>query len=169
MGKDVFKFLSTNGYTIERVPRGDKHANGIAERQVGLIEEMTNVAMLAVIPPVPQAFWDFAMVYASDTRNFNFCKSINSSPYKFETNNDVDIRKLHGFWDKCWIQIPVVKRDGKVGSPRASKGRFLGYHLQQVQYELYYILNLTEKGHYGSISLSKEVLFDNNISHQVDY
>ena len=127
------------------------------------MEEMTNVAMLAVTPPVPQNYWDWAMTYSSDTRNFNFSKPINTSPYKYETGYDIDIRKVHGYFDKVWILIPHNKRDGKVGSPRASKGVFLGYHLQDCLYDLYYILNITAKGHYGSISLSKDVLFDNNI------
>ena len=67
------------------------------------------------------------------------------------------------FFDRVWILVPVNKRDGKVGSPRASKGLFLGYHLRHDLYDLFYVLNVTSTGHYGSICLSKDVLFDNNI------
>ena len=84
-------------------------------------------------------------------RNFNFSKTINTSPYKYETGHDIDIRKLHGFFDRVWILVPQNKRDGKVGSPRASKGVFLGYHLRHDLYDLFYILNATSTGHYGSI------------------
>jgi hypothetical protein len=57
MSVAVSTYLSEKGYVVEPVPRKDKHANGIAERKVGLLEEMTNVAMLAVEPPVPNLFW----------------------------------------------------------------------------------------------------------------
>ena len=50
-------------YSIERTPTRDRHANGIAERSVGLITAKTNTAMLAPTPPVPNKFWDLAMAY----------------------------------------------------------------------------------------------------------
>ena len=40
---------------------------------------------------------------------------------------------------------------------------FLGYHLRHNLYDLFYALNVTSTGYYGSICLSKDVLFDNNI------
>ena len=47
--------LGRNSYVVERtLPRGmDKHANGVAERTVGLMTTKTNVAMLALTPNVP--------------------------------------------------------------------------------------------------------------------
>jgi hypothetical protein len=44
---------SMYGYRIEPIPPRDKHANGIAERAVGVISAKTNLHMLAPSPRVP--------------------------------------------------------------------------------------------------------------------
>jgi hypothetical protein len=66
--EEFLAFTSSIGYNLERTPVRDKHANGIAERTVGLISAKTNVAMMSPTPRVPQSYWDFAMAYACDTQ-----------------------------------------------------------------------------------------------------
>ena len=59
------------GYRTEPTPPGDKHANGISERTVGVIAAKCNTIMLAPTPPVPPKFWDIAMIYLCATMSFN--------------------------------------------------------------------------------------------------
>jgi hypothetical protein len=47
------RHMFTFGYRIEKTAPRDKHANGIAERQVGTITAKANIAMLAPSPRVP--------------------------------------------------------------------------------------------------------------------
>ena len=68
---------------LERSPPRHKHANGVAERSVGLATSKTNTAMLAPNPPVPQRYWDLAMAYALHTMSLNFNERIKDSPYHF--------------------------------------------------------------------------------------
>lgn len=157
------EYLATKFYMVEIVPPRNKKANGVAERSVGIMEEMTNVAMLAPQKPVPQVFWDHAMVYAANTKNFNYSKQINTSPYKYETGNDIDIKKLHGFFDTCWVLIDPKLRDSKVGAARADRAYFLGYFMTTTQFDLYLFVKVTGAGKYGKVGMSKDLLFDPNL------
>jgi hypothetical protein len=58
-------------YTSRTPPR-DKHANGIAERTVGIVIATANVALLALVPRAPQRYWDLAIMYACVTMAFNY-------------------------------------------------------------------------------------------------
>lgn len=140
---------------METVPPRDKRANEMAERAVGIMEEFTNVAMLAPFPPVSQLFWDHAMIYSAHTKNFNFNKTIYTSPYKFETSNDIDIKKLHGFFDKCWILIDPAAR--------AEKGCFLGYYMTTVQFHFYLYVKVTANARFSNGGMSKDLLLDSNL------
>lgn len=147
----------------EKVPPRDKHGSGIAERSVGIMEECTNADMLAPEPKVPQAFWTDAMAYAATTQNFIFHKTINTSPYKYETGNDIDLAKLHGFWDSSWVLIDPTLRDTKVGAPRAEKAKFMGYWMTTVQFDSYFFVTITANGKTSRIGMSKDILFDSNM------
>jgi hypothetical protein len=46
------KITASFGYRLERTPERDKHANGVAERTVGIIAVKTNIAMLNPFPSV---------------------------------------------------------------------------------------------------------------------
>lgn len=163
----VISFMSGKGYRIERTPPRDKSAGGVAESSVGRIENATNTAMLAVIPQVPQSFWDHAMTYAANTLNINYSSSIGTSPYTYTTGNKVDVRKLHGFWDSIWVLIPKEQRDSKVGCDRAMKGRWLGYLSFKIQYELHVVLVVSENNKYGKVAITKDVLFDAQMNFNV--
>ena len=118
--EEFLAFTSSIGYNLERTPVRDKHANGIAERTVGLISAKTNVAMMSPKPRVPQSFWDFAMAYACDTHSYNYSSVIGTSPYMKITGQPVDIRYLQPFWSSCYVFIPREERN-KVGSTRDRK------------------------------------------------
>jgi hypothetical protein len=161
--REFKKFLFDNKYRVESTPPRDKHAGGVAENSVGRIENATNKAMLACYPPAPQTVWDHAMKYAASTINYNLSSKIGTSPYTYETGNNVDISKLHGFFDRCWVLIPAVERDGKVGSPRANKARWLMAHPNKIQFDLHVVLIILPGTYYGKIALTKDVLFDSNL------
>ena len=95
--------LNEYSYIVERTPPRDKHANGIAERAVGVIATKTNVAMLAPTPNVPPKYWCLAMSYACTTQSFNYAPRIDDSPYHFTTGQHVDIKHLHPFWARCYV------------------------------------------------------------------
>ena len=59
------------GYRLERTPERDKHANGVAERTVGVIALKANIAMLNPFPFEPSKYWDLAMTDACDTHSSN--------------------------------------------------------------------------------------------------
>ena len=108
---EMVSLLSAYSYGIEKTPPRDKHAGGIAERSVLLMENMTNVAMLAPVPPVPRSFWDYAMRYCSVTTNFNYKKAIGTSPYHYSTGCHVDVKMLHPFFANIWVLVPGDKRE----------------------------------------------------------
>ena len=111
--EEFFAFTSSIGYNLERTPVRDKHANGIAERTVGLISAKTNVAMMSPTPRVPQSYWDFAMAYACDTLSYNFSSVIGTSPYMKITGQPVNIKNLQPFWSSCYVsRINRIRNTG---------------------------------------------------------
>ena len=156
--------LSKFGYEVERSPPRDKHANGVAERTVGLVTTKANTAMLAPTTPVPQRFWDFAMAYACHTMSFNYNSRIKDSPYHFLHHQHVDIKQLHPFWSICYVYIPLKNRVGKLGSPRAYKAHFVGYNFSTIMFPNYLVLEILPKGRYSMVRSSKDVIFDSSVN-----
>jgi hypothetical protein len=91
-------FTASFGYRLERTPERDKHANGVAERTVGITAVKTNIAMLNPFPSVSAKYWDLAMTYACDTHSFNSNSRINDSPYHYITGRHIDVTQLHPFF-----------------------------------------------------------------------
>ena len=164
--EEFLAFTSSIGYNLERTPVRDKHANGVAERTVGLISAKTNVAMMSPTPRVPQSYWDFAMAYACDTHSYNFSSVIGTSPYMKITGQPVDIKYLQPFWSSCYVFIPREERN-KIGSPRAYKAHFVGYANTSLLFPNYVVVPVTEDGHYLKFKDSKNVIFDPSINFAV--
>ena len=91
------KCLGGFGYRTEPTPPRDKHANGVAERTVGVIAGKCNTIMLAPTPPVPPKFWDTVCASMS----FNYNSVIGTSPYNMLTKKHAVVKHLHAFWSKC--------------------------------------------------------------------
>ena len=164
--QEFLAFTSSIGYNLERTPVRDKHANGVAERSVGLIASKTNVAMMSPTPKVPQSYWDFAMAYACDTNSYNYSSVIGTSPYMKITGQPVNIKYLQPFWSACYVFIPREERN-KVGSPRAYKAHFLGYANTNILFPNYIVLPVNDKGQYMKYKDSKNVIFDPTINFSV--
>ena len=162
---EFLAFVSALGYTLERTPVRDKHAGGIAERAVGVVVAKTNVAMLSPNTPVPQAFWDWAMTYATDTLSYNFNSTIGTSPYTMITGKPVNIKYLVPFFASCYVFIPLIERI-KLGVKRAYKAKLLGYSNTSLLFPNYVVIPF-ENGHYGKIKDSKDVIFDPTIDFSV--
>ena len=148
------------GYRIEPTPPRDKHANGVAERTVGLIAAKCNTVMLAPVPPVPPKFWDLAMTYVCTTMAFCYHSAIGTSPYHMISKKHVVVKHLHAFWTKCWVHIPTKDAGGKVGRPRAYEARFVGYDATATLEPTYKVIEILPKGKYGCVRVSKDVVFD---------
>ena len=164
--EEFLAFTSSIGYNLERTPVRDKHANGVAERTVGLISAKTNVAMMAPNPHAPQSYWDFAMAYACDTHSFNYSSVIGTSPYMKITGQPVDIKYLQPFWSSCYVFIPREERN-KIGSPRAYKAQFVGYANRSILFPNCIVIPVTRTGHYLKFKDSKNVIFDSTINFDV--
>lgn len=162
--EDFLRLMAKYSYYIEHSPTRDKHAQGIAERSVGLIATKTNVAMLAPTPAVPLKYWCLAMSYACITHSFNYSSRIDDSPYHMTTGKHIDIKSLHPFWARCYVHIPLKDRGGKVGHPRAYQGHFVGYLYTSTLYDNFIILPVLDDGKYGKIRHSKDVIFDDSIN-----
>ena len=152
------------GYRLERTPERDKHANGVAERTVGIIAVKTNIAMLNPFPSVPGKYWDLAMTYACDTHSFNPNSRINDSPYHYITGRHVDVTQLHPFFARCFVHIPPSERDSKIGDPRAYKAHFVGYDYTSILTKTYKVIEVYADGRYGKVRSSKDVIFDHSIN-----
>ena len=152
-----------NYYNVHS-PTRDKHAQGIAERSVGVIATKTNIAMMAPTPNVPPKYWCLAMSYACITHSFNYSTRINDSPYHFTTGHHININSLHPFWARVYVHIPLKDRKGKVGHRRAYQGHFVGYLFTSTVFDNFIILDVLENGHYGIIRHSKDVIFDTSIN-----
>jgi transposase InsO family protein len=100
---EFLHWASQQGFRLERVPPRDKHANGAAERAVGVLTLTTNVIMLTPTPPVPLCFWDLAMEYAADTLSFCYSKAIKTSPYVLLHKAPVPFKFLQPFWTSCYV------------------------------------------------------------------
>ena len=161
-------FLATAaafGYRLERTPERDKHANGIAERSVGVIATKTNIAMLQPAPAVPHKYWDLAMTYACDTHSFNPITRLGTSPYHKITGRHVDVGQLRPFWARCYVHIPLQFRAGKVGYARAYKAHFVGYDYTSVLTRTYKVFEVYADCTYGKVRSSKSVIFDQSIKY----
>jgi hypothetical protein len=112
MSRTFLECMARHGYEVERTPPRDKHANGIAERTVGIVIAKANVALLALVPRAPQRYWDLAIMYACVTMVFNYNFAIDDSPYLMTTGQHIDINHLHPFWAKCYVYIPLEQRSG---------------------------------------------------------
>jgi hypothetical protein len=115
MSQEFLKLLHDFGYEREETPPRDKHANGRAERTVGVVEVKINTTMLHT--SVPQAFWDLAMIYTCHIHAFNPHSRTGMSPYTYVTGQPVDINELHPFWCSVYFFIPPKDRLGKSGLP----------------------------------------------------
>ena len=160
MSRQFLACLASHNYEIERTAPRDKHANGIAERTVGIITAKANVALLAPTPRAPQRYWDLAIQYACVTQSFNLHSAIEDSPYHLITGNHVDIKNLHPFWAKCYVYIPIEQRSGKLGFARAYDARLVGYAFTSTEFRAYYVVQDYGKGVYGKVRCSKDVTFD---------
>ena len=158
-------FVASKGYSLERTPPRDKHAGGVAERAVGVIVAKTNVAMLSPDNPVPQSYWDLAMIYACDTASYNFSSVIGTSPYMKITGKPINIKYLQSFWSSCYVFIPQSERV-KLGSRRAYKAKFVGYSNTFLLFPNYFVLPYSN-GQYGKIRESKDVIFDPTIDFRI--
>ena len=163
--QEFLALTSSFGYNLERTPVRDKHANGVAERSVGLISAKTNVAMMSCKPSVPQSFWDFAMAYACDTHSYNFSSVIGTSPYMKITGKPIDVKYLQPFWASCYVFIPREERH-KIGSPRAYKAHLLGYANTNLLFPNYIVQPVID-GHYTKYKDSKNVIFDPAINFSI--
>ena len=162
--KEFIACLSAFGYRIERTPARDKHANGVAERTVGVIATKTNIAMLAPSPPVPQQFWELAMTYTCVTHSFNYNHRINDSPYHYITGSAIDVKQLHPFWARCYVHIPLKDRNSKIGCPRAYNAHFVGYDYTSTLTKTYFVIEIHSDGTYGKVRSSKDVIFDQSLN-----
>ena len=162
---EFLAFASSKGYSLERTPARDKHAGGVAERQVGHIVAKTNVAMLSPDNPVPQSYWNLAMSYACDTASYNYNSVIGTSPYMKITGQPVNIKYLQPFWSSCYVFIPLSERT-KLGAKRAYKAKFAGYANTFLLFPHYYVIPF-KNGQYGKMRESKDVIFDPTIDFKV--
>ena len=149
------KCLGGFGYRTEPTPPRDKHANGVAERTVGVIAAKCNTIMLAPTPHVPPKFWDIAMSYVCATMSFNYNSVIGTSPYNMLTKKHVVVKHLHAFWSKCSVFIPTKDAGGKVGQPRAYQARFIGYDMTTTLEPTYKVIEILDKVKYGKRSTSR--------------
>ena len=161
---DAFlQFVSEHGFTLEFTPPRDKHANGIAERAVGVVVAKANEAMLGSTVPCPKNLWTYAMTYAVQTLNFNPNKHVNTSSYNYETGLHTDMNHMRTFFSEGYLFTQKEKRLSKLGCPRAQLCHFLTYHFTTAFQPNYVVLPVLGPGKYGQIIVSKDVIFDDSI------
>ena len=71
--------------------------------------------------------WPHAIQYAIDTANFNPNSTVADSAYHYEAGLPINMHHLHPFFCVGYMFIPLGKRAGKLGCPRAQLVHFLGY------------------------------------------
>ena len=157
---EFLQWLHKFGYRLEPTPPRDKHANGIAERAVGVLSMKCNIAMQPSRLTVPQKFWDLAFEYTCITQAFNYHSAIKTSPYHLITGKHVILKHLKAFWSLCWVHIALEDRKGKIGFPRAYKARFVGYDLSRTLEPSFKVIEILPTGIYGKLRTSKDVIFD---------
>ena len=168
---EFLQCLHNFGYRLEPTPPRDKHANGIAERAVGVLSMKCNITMQPLGMTVPQKFWDLAFEYTCITHAFNYHSAIKTSPYHLITGKHVILKNLKAFWSLCWVHIALEDRKGKIGFPRAYKARFVGYDLSRTLEPCFKVIEILPTGIYGKIRTSKDVIFDkdNNYNYTDEY
>ena len=168
---EFLQCLHNFGYRLEPTPPRDKHANGIAERAVGVLSMKCNITMQPLGMSVPQKFWDLAFEYTCITHAFNYHSAIKTSPYHLITGKHVILKNLKAFWSLCWVHIALEDRKGKIGFPRAYKARFVGYDLSRTLEPCFKVIEILPTGIFGKIRTSKDVIFDkdNNYNYTDEY
>ena len=162
---EFLQCLHKFGYRLEPTPPRDKHANGVAERAVGVLSMKCNIAMQPPGITVPQKFWDLAFEYTCVTQAFNYHSAIKTSPYHLITGKHVNLKNLKAFWSLCWVHIALEDRKGKIGFPRAYKARFVGYDLSRTLEPCFKVIEIHPTGIYGKLRTSKDVIFDNEYNY----
>ena len=156
--KEVLEFMATRGYKIEFTPPRDKHANGTAERMVGLVTSKTNGAMIE--NNAPPSYWCWAMLKTSQDLNFNYSAKIGTSPYNFVAKSHIDMKYLHSFFAECYMFIPLSERSSKLPARRAQRCRFLAYSYTTILVPTYVVVPVLDNGTYGGVRVSKDIIFD---------
>ena len=162
---EFLQCLYNFGYRLEPTPPCDKHANGIAERAVGVLSMKCNITMQPLGTRVPQKYWDLACEYTCVTHAFNYHSAIKTSPYHLITEKHVILKNLKAFWSLCWVHIALEDRKGKIGFPRAYKARFFGYDLSRTLELSFKVIEILPTGIYGKIRTSKDVIFDKDTNY----
>ena len=139
---------------MEPTPPCDKHANGIAERAVGVLSMKCNITMQPLGTRVPQKYWDLAFEYTCVTHAFNYQSAIKTSPYHLITGKHGILKNLTAFWSLYWVHIALEDRKGKIGFPRAYKARFVGYDLSRTLQPSSKVIEILPTGIYGKIRTS---------------
>ena len=101
---EFLQYLHNFGYRLEQTLPRDKHANGIAERAVGVLSMKCNITMQPLGMTVPQKFWDLAFEYTCITHAFKNHSAIKTSPYHLITGKHVILKNLKAFWSLCCVR-----------------------------------------------------------------
>ena len=115
---EFLQCLYNFGYRLEPIPPRDKHANGVAERAVGVLSMKCNITMQPLGLRMPQKYWDLAFEYTCVTLAFNYHSAIKTTPYHLITGKHVILKNLKTFWSLCWVHIALGDRKGKISIPR---------------------------------------------------
>ncbi len=107
--------------------------NGVAERTIGVIKEITRVIMFE--KKLPDWIWPYAMKHATLIRNICQSASTTRIPYKDWFKKEFDYDTLKIFGSLAYGHIPLVKQTTL--GPTARKSIFLGFEDGVKGYLLY--------------------------------
>ncbi len=126
------------GITRQQIVPYCSQQNGVVERTIGVIKEITTVIMHE--KKLPDWVWSFAIKHAAFLRNICYHTTTTRIPYKdwFKKNFDYDTLRIFG--SLAYGHIPLVKQ--KELKPKSIKSIFLGFEDGVKGYLLY---NLEQK------------------------
>ena len=156
-GKDVTDMLEKRGITKTISTPYSAQENAFIERHFGM-ETEASIAMLMYARFLPKSLWFLAKEHYTHTYNMMCTQTARGrmSPHEYVHGDIPDVRYLRVFGSKCWVNIPLSRRQ-KDFKARALSGYLVGYT------EIYRNAYKVWIPEWNRIVISRDVRFDEEI------
>lgn len=108
-------------------PASVKELNGLSERNIATIKEMSESMMLQAGLPRTTQFMQFAILYAATVKNVTFHSFTKEIPYVAYLDKVIDMAIIHAFGTLVSLWISNEQRTSRGTRDKSELGLFLGY------------------------------------------
>jgi hypothetical protein len=156
-GKEITDLLEDRGIDQTIATPYSAQENAFIERHFGM-EAEASIAIMMYARFLPKSLWFWAKEHYTHTYNLMCTQTARGrmSPHEYIHGEVPDVKYLRVFGSKCWINIPLSRRQ-KDFKARALSGYLVGY---AKQYRNAYKIWIPE---WNRVVISRDVKFDEEI------